>query len=313
MDFFNIFFLILIISFPFINACFSSQKPGKLLNKGLSDKEPGSKEYDRELFLGRDTAEAMKELPIDDSLKKLALIAKKIDTNKDDYVDKDELIAWMNITHIKFIKSYSDNHFDEVDKHGEGKLTWSQFNIISYGFLDSKMYEIDDQQEMEITETRKRDELRFKHADLDQDGYVTKEEFRGFLYPEDYAHTRPNYALEVMKDIDKNGDNLVNFEEYLTDIMSEEDKANHPNWVEAEREKFKEIRDLDKDGSLNKDEVANWLFPIWNELTQEAVHLIYEADQNGDGVLEIAEILNSHDVFAGSKATEWGDALRSDL
>ena len=56
----------------------------------------------------------------------------------------------------------------------------------------------------------------------------------------------------------------------------------HPNWVEAEREKFKEIRDLDKDGVLDKDEVANWLFPIWGELTQEAVHLIYEADQNGD-------------------------------
>ena len=41
----------------------------------------------------------------------------------------------------------------------------------------------------------------------------------------------------------------------------------------------------------------------------ETRHLIAEADENQDGVLTKAEIVEKHDLFVGSQATDFGDIL----
>lgn len=41
----------------------------------------------------------------------------------------------------------------------------------------------------------------------------------------------------------------------------------------------------------------------------EADHLIDSADHNGDGKLSIQEIVDAHEVFVGSEATDFGDFL----
>jgi len=41
----------------------------------------------------------------------------------------------------------------------------------------------------------------------------------------------------------------------------------------------------------------------------EAIHLISETDQDKDGSLTTAEILDRHDLWVGSAATHYGDNL----
>ena len=41
----------------------------------------------------------------------------------------------------------------------------------------------------------------------------------------------------------------------------------------------------------------------------ETKHLISEADGNADGVLTKEEIVEKHDLFVGSQATDFGDIL----
>ena len=60
------------------------------------------------------------------------------------------------------------------------------------------------------------------------------------------------------------------------------------------------------------------LFYIWKIFTffldydhteAEAKHLIYESDTNGDSKLSKDEILANYDLFVGSQATDFGEAL----
>lgn len=93
-----------------------------------------------------------------------------------------------------------------------------------------------------------RDERRFKMADQDNDMKANKEEFTAFLHPEEYDHMKDIVVLvrdtltkvlhtetnwisslsfltmyfffffffkETMEDIDKNGDGLIDLDEYI--------------------------------------------------------------------------------------------------
>lgn len=56
--------------------------------------------------------------------------------------------------------------------------------------------------------------------------------------------------------------------------------------------------------------VQGWIIPPdYNHADAEAKHLIYEADDNADKMLTKEEILNKYDVFVGSQATDFGEAL----
>ena len=94
-------------------ACYS-QSPSTRPNQGLSDKVPGSKEYDQEVFLGKDIASEFHKQTTRETMRRLQLIVMKIDSNSDDSVDPEELRQWINATHVKFIQSSSDVHFTEL-------------------------------------------------------------------------------------------------------------------------------------------------------------------------------------------------------
>lgn len=69
-------------------------------------------------------------------------------------------------------------------------------------------------------------------------------------------------------------------------------------------------RDKDGDGYLDRDEVSEWIHPKdFDHAEAEARHLIYEADSNSDEKLTKEEILDKYDLFVGSQATDFGEAL----
>lgn len=83
-----------------------------------------------------------------------------------------------------------------------------------------------------------------------------------------------------------------------------------PEWVKNEREQFAKYRDKDGDGFMNEEEVKNWIIPPdFDHAEAEARHLIYEADSDSDQKLTKAEILSKYDLFVGSQATDFGEAL----
>ena len=52
-----------------------------------------------------------------------------------------------------------------------------------------------------------------------------------------------------------------------------------------------------------------WPLSDYDHTEAEAKHLIYESDTDGDSKLSKEEILANYDLFVGSQATDFGEAL----
>ena len=61
---------------------------------------------------------------------------------------------------------------------------------------------------------------------------------------------------------------------------------------------------------MDASEVRKWILPSDYDHTEaEAKHLVYESDTDGDSKLTKEEILAKYDLFVGSQATDFGEAI----
>ncbi len=68
---------------------------------------------------------------------------------------------------------------------------------------------------------------------------------------------------------------------YIGDMYDLDEDEGEPDWVKSEREQFIETRDLNKDGKMDKEEIAKWILPEdYDHIKAETEHLIREADGN---------------------------------
>ncbi|CAH2092404.1 unnamed protein product [Euphydryas editha] len=73
---------------------------------------------------------------------------------------------------------------------------------------------------------------------------------------------------------------------------------------------FLRVWDTNKDGFMDEHEVKEWIAPPeFDHAEAEARHLVFEADSDADEKLTKAEILDKYDLFVGSQATDFGEAL----
>jgi hypothetical protein len=62
--------------------------------------------------------------------------------------------------------------------------------------------------------------------------------------------------------------------------------------------------------NFDLEQVKTWIIPAeFDHAEAEARHLIYEADTDADHKLTKEEILQKYDIFVGSQATDFGEAL----
>ncbi|XP_052265935.1 calumenin-B-like isoform X1 [Dreissena polymorpha] len=288
----------------------------KLSNKEHDLNGEHNADYDHDAFMGKEAGE-FEDLTPEESRKRLGMIVDKIDKDHDLFVTEQELQQWIQYVQKKYVLEDTDRMWKDHELDG-GALSWDSYRKRTYG------YEYDPDEEQDFAEMVKRDERKFKQADQDGDGKLTKEEFAAFLHPEEHDHMKDIVVLETMEDIDKDKDGKISLEEYIADIYDPEEDdddehddnggdENHdgvPDWVDSEREQFVLFRDKNRDGHLDPDEVGHWIIPesYENSIT-EAKHLTMVSDQDGDGKLTKQEILDKYDVFVGSQATDFGDAL----
>ncbi|XP_034937858.1 calumenin-A [Chelonus insularis] len=289
----------------------------RVINRELSDEEHFVKshhnpEYDHEAFLGEE-AKTFKHLTPEESSRRLGLIVDKIDKDNDGFVTQEELKDWIKYTQQRYIRDDVERQWKSYNPdESSNKLTWESYKKMVYGFMDEKDYDPQVHDEnYSYSVMLKRDRRRWSVADQDGDDALSKEEFTGFLHPEDTEHMKDVVVLETLEDIDKDGDGKVSLSEYIDDMYRpEEEEGEEPEWVKNEREQFSNYRDKDGNGFMDNEEIKNWIIPEdFDHAEAEAKHLIYEADKDLDKKLTKEEILDKYDVFVGSQATDFGEAL----
>ncbi|CAD7089059.1 unnamed protein product [Hermetia illucens] len=270
-------------------------------------------QYDHEAFLGEDESKTFDQLPPEESRRRLGVIVDKIDTDKDGFVDMSELKAWIQFTQRRYIDDDVNRQWRQHNPNNSDTINWETYRKAVYGFMD-EMDPSDLEKEdhgFSYKSMLTRDRRRWSVADKNGDDNLSKEEFAAFLHPEEMPQMRDVVLSETIEDIDKDNDGKVSVNEYIGDMYRSSDPEDEePEWVKNERGVFAQYRDKDGDGYLDRDEVSEWIHPKdFDHAEAEARHLIYEADSNSDEKLTKEEILDKYDLFVGSQATDFGEAL----
>jgi len=272
--------------------------------KPLSDKEhdDSNHEYDHEAFLG-DEAKEFDELTPEESKRRLGMIVDRVDVDNNKVISIEELEKWIQDAQARHWQKTLLEEWKNYKPKEKDALTWDEY--IKENYDDS--YGISEENQKD----RDRAHLKWLAADTDKDGKLTITEFKSFQHPEDVEHMKPLVVQETLEDVDKDGDGFISLAEYLSDMVGEQEESKEePEWVTEEKEYFVKL-DKNSDGKLDAAEVKEWIMPADDEhAREEAKHLITEADSNKDNKLTKEEILEKYDVFVGSQATEWGDALQ---
>ncbi|XP_073426932.1 reticulocalbin-1-like isoform X2 [Dendrobates tinctorius] len=282
-------------------------------SKDLSDhahEDSKDFQYDHEAFLGKEEAKTFDQLTPEESQERLGKIVDKIDKNKDGFITGEELRNWITHSQNRYIYENVNKHWADYDKNKDNAISWEEYKNTTYGYAagEVEFYDVPDKQT--YRKMMKRDERRFKQADKNGDLIATREEFTAFLHPEEFDYMQDLVVTETIEDIDKNGDGSVDVDEYIGDMFTPEADEPEPEWVKTERQQFKDHRDLNKDGKLDRSEISHWIHPHdYDHADLEAKHLIYESDKDKDDKLTKREILDNWNMFVGSQATNYGEDL----
>ncbi|XP_026107212.1 calumenin-B-like [Carassius auratus] len=276
-----------------------------LINNEHDDEKNFNLNY--EAFLGQEEAKTFNQLTPEESKQRLGKIAEKIDEDHDGFVTLDEMTRWIKNALKRWIYNDMERQWQAIDHNSDAYVSWEEYKNVTFGYT---LDEADPNISFNYRQMMTRDERRFKMADYDGDMRANKEEFTAFLHPEEFNYMKDIILLEAMEDIDKNGDGFIDIDEYIGDMYSQTGEANEPEWVKTEREQFRQFRDQNKDGRMDKDETRDWILPAgYDHAEVEAQHLLYESDTDQDGRLTKQEIVDKYDFFVGSQATDFGEAL----
>lgn len=262
-------------------------------------------EFDHEAILGSvKESEEFDKLSPEEAKQRLAQLLPKMDLNGDQYVDRLELKKWILNSFVKLSREEAEERMSDADDNHDGLLSWPEYLQDAFG--------VDIEEEIGTEDTGDTGMLLLEEkamwaaADKNGDGILDMNEFEVFTNPEEHELMHPYLVNQTLREKDSNKDGRIDFNEFIGDRGSQHDKS----WMIAERDKFDHELDTNKDGVLDLVEIQHWVIPDNEEIADEEVdHLFAAADDDHNDVLSFEEIINHHDVFVGSEASDYGNDL----
>jgi len=256
------------------------------------------------------------DLEDDELQSRLRKLVVRMDHNRDGYVDQEELTTWtlVSIINIEGIDSKDDFLFEDLNK--DSFMTWGEACQENYSFDPTKESDLKNERQsesdnyQEYNKMYNRDKARFDAADIDHDGKLTEEEFVYFKNPLKNEEIKTSVLAEALNSVDTDKDGKISLQEYLKDWHQTPTNVDE-EFMELETDRFKDEYDRDSNGFIEADELIFWLSPDNTEIAiDEAEHLIDMCDEDEDERLTPDEIVDNHDLWVDSDATEYGAQLR---
>ncbi|XP_014256660.1 reticulocalbin-2 [Cimex lectularius] len=262
-------------------------------------------EFDHEAILGSvKDAEEFDTLSPEESKRRLKILLVKMDLNKDNFIDRNELRAWILRSFKMLSEEESNDRFEDADENNDGKVSWEEYKSDVYGSDEDLEHELNSEEQTLL----KHDQVMFKAADKNNDGFLERHEFVPFSHPEESPEMLPLILQNTLEEKDTNKDGEIDFQEFVGSKGEMHDKQ----WLLSEKEKFDSEYDKDKDGKLGPNEILSWVVPSNSEIAEEEVeHLFASSDDDHDNLLSFEEVLKNHETFVGSEATDYGEHLHN--
>ncbi|EYC32146.1 hypothetical protein Y032_0003g1427 [Ancylostoma ceylanicum] len=221
--------MLLILLLPLVAADKEREVDGAAarIHKHLGGSEDDH-EGDHQAILGsRKTAEEFDDMPIEESKRRLEILARKMDMNEDGFIDESELTNWVERSMVSLDEEEVNERMTEMDTDGDKLVSWDEYVADSFPEQDIKKLDPDDKKLME------EDARYFKAADLNADGKLSKEELSAFLNPENYRHMHKTLVEVTMKEKDLNNDGAIDLKEFLGEMADNSQSEWHK--VESDR------------------------------------------------------------------------------
>ncbi|KER28373.1 hypothetical protein T265_04760 [Opisthorchis viverrini] len=268
-------------------------------------------DLDHEVVLGSfEQTQYFKQLEPEEAKTRLGQLFEKMDANQNGNLDKNELIDWIVQSFTNLDLESAKIKLNDYDADQDGTLTWEEYTTRVYGYSSTELEQLakDSSNETQaFLRSIEEEKIKFKSADLDQNGHLNATEFTAFEHPHNYPHMAPYEIIHTLRDFDTDNDGFISQQEYLAD-----DKM-HREAFKIELENFKRY-DTNGDGRLDQEEMKHWVTPGFQRTaTEEAEHLFSETDANGDKELSKEEVLAQHELWVGSQATDYGRHLEHSI
>lgn len=275
--------------------------------------------YDKEILFGGDEdIETIHDLDEEEQQEKLkGFLIEKMDTNKDNVIDKNELLDYTKKAIIGLQKRELKEEFSNLDTDKDGEITYKEFAEELYGDDLKDKQHMDEKEKTELDRRIENNKKMWAAADKNGDGKMNMEELEIMRNPHLSEATKKIFIEKYISKFDSNKDGAVDVDEYISTLKHNDDgdDENQKYWIPYEKEKFKTKHDSDGDGLLKGEEIYKWQGPVnLDQLAQHEVeHLMNECDADKDEKLTFDEILESHHLWLQSEATSFGQHLMDEL
>ncbi|CAH1960034.1 unnamed protein product [Acanthoscelides obtectus] len=269
-------------------------------------------EFDHEAILGsHKEAEEYDNLPPEEAKKRLKILLVKMDLNRDGNIDRRELKAWILRSFKMLSEEEARERLEDADEDNDGRITWKEYLSDNYG-IESDENTLDISEENEHLQLIEDDKRMWQAADKNRDGLLDSTEWIAFSHPEEHPDMLPVILEQTLREKDKDGDGVISFQVVLIEYVGDRGTELSKESLLEMKTKFDETLDKNKDGKLEGAEILSWVVPSNEEIAQEEVdHLFAHSDDDHDDSLSFEEVLEHHDVFVGSEATDYGDHLHN--
>ncbi|KAM4553334.1 reticulocalbin-2 [Fundulus diaphanus] len=268
-------------------------------------------DHDMAVLLGEESTKAIKKLSPAELREKIIEIVKKIDTNGDSLLSAEEITLWIQHVYRQYALEDAEERFTEFDLNKDGLVTWEEYGSVAHDQLIN--FDVDtvleDPEQESLRQLLLKEKRRFDFADVDGTPGLNVTEFLAFTHPSEVDYMADFAIEDVLNEYDTDKDGFITLAEFIGNVRNEGESPSQ--WELEETVRFKELYDQDKDGRLDRDEQLRWVAPnSYGSAREEALHLIKEMDQDGDGQISVSEVLKNQETFMNSEVTDYGRHLQ---
>lgn len=207
----------------------------------------------------------------EEQLQHLLRIGALIDTDKDNRLSHSELFDFAEILKNKKRWKHTMSSLSHLDGDGDGSVARAELE------------ELGDH----IFSTQSSDALRFKVADVDNNGILNETELHVFAHPEIHSDVLQVEAEHQFSKFDLDSDGFISFAEYKREEEAEKDFDISVAWEDFA------VHDTDGSQDINMEEFTS-LISGRTLLSSHIVQAIAAADSDGDGHIHLhQEVPNS--------------------
>lgn len=268
-------------------------------------------DHDMSVLFGEETAKEIRKLSPAEQRAKMMEIVKKIDTNGDNLLSEQEITLWIQHVYRKYALEDAEERFSEFDTNKDGVVTQEEYSSVAHDQLIPLNDEtvLEDPEQESLRQLLLKEKRRFNFADVDGTPGLNVNEFLAFTHPSEVDYMADFAIEDVLNEYDTDKDGYISLKEFFGNVRNEGEPPSQ--WEIEETVRFKELYDQDKDGRLDREEQLRWVAPnSYGSAREEALHLIKEMDQDGDGQISVSEVLKNQETFMNSEVTDYGRHLQ---